>query len=264
MILKNRSNKNRTVKNQFPRQRAGRTPPHREARNPRTLGAVSRAPDPNEKRTFNLQVKAPSQRGQNRRLQPFAGGDSGLAATRQTINRTLISKVGHSGRVRVVTVRIECRAAPGLPKGGIRPGCNNPELRRGREATTPKFNRFRDCCVLRRLRLPIEWSETGRNHPSQRSPQNQSFRDMSRYGPFMKKARFYGLWYGRNEKEAVLPVIALRKLHYIGRAVFTRPAASLRFATRVSRGSGIRTIRCGVRRYLPIWPARRVPVPARS
>ena len=250
-----------------------------------------------------MQVKARSQRGQNRRLQPFAGGGSGLAATRQTINRTffirvgrpgdrpecarvaglpmgrrparpltrelifnrtLISKVGHPGRVRVVTVRIECRAAPGLPKGGIRPGCNNPELRRGREATTPKFNRFRDCCVLRRLRLPIEWSETGRNHPSQRSPQNQSFRDMSRYGPFMKKARFYGLWYGRNEKEAVLPVIALRKLHYIGRAVFTRPAASLRFATRVSRGSGIRTIRCGVRRYLPIWPARRVPVPARS
>ena len=42
-----------TVKNQFPRQRAGRTPPHREARNPRTLGAVSRAPDPNEKRTVN-------------------------------------------------------------------------------------------------------------------------------------------------------------------------------------------------------------------
>lgn len=47
-----RSNhKNRTVKTKFPRQRAGRTPPPREARNPRTLGAVFRAPDPNEKRT---------------------------------------------------------------------------------------------------------------------------------------------------------------------------------------------------------------------
>ena len=43
-----------TIKNQFPRQRAGRTPPPRETRNPRKLGAVSWASDPNEKLTGRL------------------------------------------------------------------------------------------------------------------------------------------------------------------------------------------------------------------
>ncbi len=33
-----------TIKNRFPHQQAGRTPPHREARNPRKLGAVSGHP----------------------------------------------------------------------------------------------------------------------------------------------------------------------------------------------------------------------------
>ena len=45
-------------------------------------------------RTVNLLFPARSQRGQDRRLQPYAGGGSGLAATR-TINRTVIF---HSGR----------------------------------------------------------------------------------------------------------------------------------------------------------------------
>ncbi len=45
-------------------------------------------------RTVNLLLPARSQRGQDRRLQPYAGGGSGLTATRTT-NRTVML---HSGR----------------------------------------------------------------------------------------------------------------------------------------------------------------------
>ena len=75
------------------------------------------------KPTVKLYVIARGQRGQNRRLQPFAGGGSGLPATR-TINRTVIF---HSGRM------------PGRPPR-VCEGCGPPEGRRPARPLTRKLN----------------------------------------------------------------------------------------------------------------------------
>ena len=77
--------------------RAGRLPIGR----PATLAHSGRSPGHptrmKNNRTVKLYVIARGQRGQNRRLQPFAGGGSGLTATR-TINRRVFIDAIHQNR----------------------------------------------------------------------------------------------------------------------------------------------------------------------